>query len=249
MNPRRELAAAIAIWFILSIVTMALVAGVQILPDIASQEARIEDSAMVLLTVVSMPVLMFVVVGMGYSAVRFRARPGDESDGPAIHSHRWLQGGWLALTTFMVLGLFAYGAAGLIEIRGSQTADFEVHVMGEQWKWTFDYTAYGVRSDELHLPVGQRAHLIIESKDVIHSLWLPSLGIKQDAVPGHPTQAYVSPTVAATFDAACTELCGFGHSSMTFTLVTSDLPSLDAWAGTQRKIPPPKPGQPSGSEP
>ena len=213
---------------------MALVAGVQILPEVASNEARIEDEAMVLLTVVSMPVLMFVVVGMGYSALRFRARSDDEGDGPPIHSHRALQGGWLVLSTALVLGLFSYGAIGLIDIRGSQVADFEVHVSGEQWKWTFEYPQYEVKSAELHLPVGRRTRLTIESTDVIHSLWLPPLGIKQDAVPGHPTQAYVSPTVAGSFTGRCTELCGFGHTSMSFDLFTDDPQALEAWANEQK---------------
>lgn len=249
MNGRRDLMAAGAIWFVLSVVAMALVAGVQILPNVASHEADIENAAMVLLTIVSMPVLMFVVVGMAYSAVRFRARSDDDIDGPPIHEHRWLQGGWLVLTTAMVLGLFVYGAIGLVEIRGSQASDFEVHVMGEQWQWTFDYPALGIRSDDLHLPVGQRAHLLIESKDVIHSLWLIPLGIKQDAVPGHPTEAYVSPTVVGSYTGACTELCGFGHTSMTFEIVTSDLPTLQAWAGTQKKIPPAHSAPASGDQP
>jgi cytochrome c oxidase subunit 2 len=133
-----------------------------------------------------------------------------------------------------------------VEIRGSQTSAFEVHVTAEQWKWTFDYPSLGIRADELHLPVGERAHLMIESKDVIHSLWLTPLGIKQDAVPGHPTEAYVSPTVAGSYSGACTELCGFGHTSMTFEIVTSDMTALQAWASTQKKIPPPHPPPPSG---
>lgn len=234
MKNRRDLIAATVTWLVLSLVSMALVAGLQILPDVASNEARIEDSAMVLLTVLSMPVLMFVVVGMVYSAIRFRARAGDEEDGPAIHGHRGVQAGWLVLTFALVIGLFGYGTAGLVEIRGTQASEFDVHVMGEQWQWRFEYSAYGgLKSKELHLPVGERAHLIIESSDVIHSLWLAPLGIKQDAVPGHPTEAYVTPTAAGTFQGRCTELCGLGHTVMAFTLVTSDRATLDAWAQAQ----------------
>ena len=69
-----------------------LVAGIQIIPVIASREAEIENSAFVLLTVLSVPVLMFVVVGLAYSALRFRAA-GDEADGPPIHGHAGLPGG------------------------------------------------------------------------------------------------------------------------------------------------------------
>src|SRR5665647_326960 len=109
MSGRRDLVLATAVWAVLSLIGMALVAGIQILPDIASHEAQIEDDAMVLLTVVSIPVLMFVVIGMVYAAIRFRARPDDLEDGPPIHGHRALQAGWLVVTFAMVVGLFAYG--------------------------------------------------------------------------------------------------------------------------------------------
>ena len=184
MTPRRHLLIATAIWLVLSAVSMAIVAGVEILPEIASREAKIEDAAFVLLTVVSMPVLWFVVVGLAYSAIRFRARPGDEEDGPPVHGHRGLQTGWLVVTFLMVIGLFVYGAIGLVEIRGAQTADFEVHVRAEQWKWHYTYPEQGLAPRTCTCRSTSRVHIVIESDDVIHSLWLPALGVKQDAVPG-----------------------------------------------------------------
>jgi cytochrome c oxidase subunit 2 len=186
-SPRRHLWIAGATWAVLSILGAALVAGIQILPVIASREAEIENSAFVLLTVLSVPVLMFVVVALAYSALRFRAN-GDEEDGPPIHGHRGFQAIWLGLSFILVIGLFGYGTVGLLDIRGAQDSEFDVQVQGEQWKWTFEYPAAGVVAKELHIPVGERVHLVITSTDVIHSFWVPSCGIKQDAVPGRPTQ-------------------------------------------------------------
>ena len=127
MSPRGHLLTAVLIWAVLSAISMALMAGIQVLPQIASDEAAIEDRTFVLLTVVSMPVLWFVVVGMGYSAVQFRAR-GRTTDGPPIHGHARLQAGWLIVTFVMVIGLFIYGTVGLVEIRGAQQSAFEVQV-------------------------------------------------------------------------------------------------------------------------
>jgi cytochrome c oxidase subunit 2 len=228
MSQRRHLLVAGAIWAVLSIVSMVLMAGIQVLPEIASKEAVIEDRTFVVLTVVSMPVLWFVVVGMAYSAIRFRAHPGDDGDGPQMHGHTGVQVVWLAVTFVMVLGLFAYGTVGLVEIRGAQQADYEVHVTGQQWEWHFLYPN-GASSTELHVPVDRRVHLLIESQDVIHSLWLPALGVKQDAVPGRVTQAYTTPTVTGTYGGRCAELCGFGHTDMTLTFVVSKQADLDAW--------------------
>jgi cytochrome c oxidase subunit 2 len=255
-SPRRHLWIAGAIWAVLSILGAALVAGIEILPVIASREAEIENSAFVLLTVLSVPVLMFVVVGLAYSALRFRAK-GDERDGPPIHEHRGFQAVWLVVSFVLVIGLFGYGAVGLIDIRGAQSSEFEVQVLGEQWKWSFMYPSAGVVSKELRIPVGERVHLIINSKDVIHSFWVPAFGIKQDAVPGRPTQIYVTATVAGTYPGLCAELCGSGHTGMHLTVVVSERADLEAWLTSQPTAPPgPLPGgsepgnpPPSGSEP
>jgi cytochrome c oxidase subunit 2 len=228
MSSRRHLVLATIIWAVLSAASMVLVAGIQVLPEIASNEAVVENRTFVLLTVVSMPVLWFVVVGMAYSAIYFRARDGEAGDGPPVHGHTGVQAAWLVVTLVMVIGLFIYGAIGLVEIRGAQEADFEVHVTGQQWEWHFHY-ANGASSTELHLPVNQRTHLVIESIDVIHSLWLPALGVKQDAVPGLVTEAYTTPTVTGSYGGRCAELCGFGHTDMTTTFVIATRDDVNAW--------------------
>jgi cytochrome c oxidase subunit 2 len=248
---RRHLLIAAAAWAVLSIVGAALVAGVQIIPVIASQEAVAENSAFVLLTVLSVPVLMLVVVGLAYSALAFRAH--DDEDGPPIHGHRAVQGMWLGISFLLVMVLFGYGAAGLVDIRGAQQAEFEVHVRGEQWKWTFEYPSNNVVSKELHIPVNERVHLVIESKDVIHSFWVPAFGIKQDAVPGRPTQVYLTATVAGDYPGLCAELCGSGHTGMHLSVVVSDRSDLETWLNEQPEGSPEahgsEPPPPSGSEP
>jgi cytochrome c oxidase subunit 2 len=181
-----------------------------------------------------MPVLWFVVVGMGYAAVRFRAPAGVARDGPPVHGHAGLQAGWLIVTFVMVIGLFAYGAIGLVEIRGAQQFDFEVQVHAKQWAWEYQYPD-GTVSTELHLPLDRRVHLVFASEDVIHSMWLPALGVKQDVVPGLMTEAYTTPTVAGTYGGRCAELCGFGHTDMTTTFVVEDQQALDAWLSTLPK--------------
>ena len=247
MSPRRHLLTAGAVWVVLSVLGVVLVVGTQIIPVIASREAEIENGAFVLLTAASVPVLMFVVVGLVYSALRFRATD-EMADGPPIHGHTAFQGAWLGISLILVLFLFAYGALGLVAIRGAQTADFEVQVQAEQWAWHYEYSGNGVKSTELHIPVDRRVHLIIKSDDVIHSFWVPAFGVKQDAVPGHPTQIYMTATRSGTFPGMCAELCGLGHTGMTTTVVVSDQAGVDAWLSQQPlpSQPPPSP-EASGS--
>ena len=87
MSPRRHLLTAGAAWIVLSVLGVALVTGMQIIPVIASREAEIEDRAFVLLTAASVPVLMLVVVALVYTALRFRATD-EVADGPPIHGSR-----------------------------------------------------------------------------------------------------------------------------------------------------------------
>jgi cytochrome c oxidase subunit 2 len=245
VSPRRHLLTAGAVWVVLSVVGIVLVSNLQIIPTIASREADIENKAFVLLTAASVPILMLVVVGLAYTALRFRAprdmAAGDMAEGPPIHGHAPSQIAWLLISLILVLGLFGYGAFGLIEIRGAQAADFEVKISAEQWAWHYEYPATGVKSKELHIPVGRRVHLIITSIDVIHSFWVPALGVKQDAVPGHPTQIYTTATQVGTYPGMCAELCGLGHTSMLTTVVISDDAALDAWLGQQEHQPEPSP--------
>jgi cytochrome c oxidase subunit 2 len=226
------------VWIVLSVLGVILVAGMRIIPVIASREAEIENTAFVLLTAASVPVLMLVVVGLAYSAFWFRAT--DEiADGPPIHGHVGFQAAWVGVSLILVLGLFAYGAVGLIDIRGAQTADFEVNVSSEQWAWHYEYPAVGVKSKELHVPTDRRVHLTITSKVVCHSFWVPAFGVKQDAVPGRPTNIYMTATQSGTYSGMCAELCGLGHTGMTTTVVVSDQAALDAWLSQQPKEPPP----------
>jgi cytochrome c oxidase subunit II len=231
VSPRRHLLIAGVLWIILSVLGIILVSGMQIIPLIASREAEIENGAFVLLTASSVPVLMFVVVGLAYAAIRFRA-PDETADGPPIHGHVPFQAAWVIISLVLVLGLFGYGAIGLVAIRGAQTADFEVQVEAEQWAWHYEYPT-GVTAKELHIPVDRRVHLTIKSDDVIHSFWVPAFGVKQDAVPGHPTQVYMTATLIGTYPGMCAELCGLGHTGMTTTVVVSDQAALDTWLGQQ----------------
>ncbi len=61
---------------------------------------------------------------------------------------------------------------------------------------------------------GKVVHLSLNSEDVIHSLWVPNLRLKQDVVPGRAIPAWFEATKAGTYEIACSELCGFGHYSM-----------------------------------
>jgi cytochrome c oxidase subunit 2 len=76
--------------------------------------------------------------------------------------------------------------------------------------------------NEITVPFGQAVHVLLHSKDVIHSFFLPHFRVKQDAVPGMTPEVVFFPTQTGTFEIACAELCGLAHYRMrgTFNVVS-----------------------------
>ena len=71
-----------------------------------------------------------------------------------------------------------------------------------------------VTINEIAVPVGRTVRVILRSKDVIHSFFLPNLRVKQDAVPGMSPEVIFVPTRAGNYELACAELCGLAHYRM-----------------------------------
>jgi cytochrome c oxidase subunit II len=69
-------------------------------------------------------------------------------------------------------------------------------------------------SSTLLLPVGREADLILRAQDVIHSVFIPAMRFKQDAVPGMDIHAHFTPTETGTYELVCSQLCGLGHYRM-----------------------------------
>jgi cytochrome c oxidase subunit 2 len=235
-SARRHFLIVAAIWAVLSTIGIVLVAGMQVMPVVASREAEIENAAFVLMTAASVPVLLLVVVPMVYAAVRFRARPGDpDGDGPPIHGHRRFELAWVALSLVAVAGLALYGSIGILEIRGSEPPTLEVHAIASQWKWEFEYPGTRVKAKELTLPAGERVHIVITAKDVVHSFSIPAFGVKQDAVPGRETYFNVTPTFTGEYGAQCAEMCGVGHTLMQVEVRVLEPAAFDAWLAEEAR--------------
>ncbi|WP_427162431.1 cytochrome c oxidase subunit II [Aliinostoc sp. HNIBRCY26] len=111
----------------------------------------------------------------------------------------------------------------------AQAADLVVNVTGMQFAWLFDYPNNGVSAGELHVPVGAAVQLNLTAQDVIHSFWVPQFRIKQDAIPGIPTQLSFVATKPGTYPVVCTELCGGYHGSMRTQVVVHTPAEFDSW--------------------
>jgi cytochrome c oxidase subunit II len=84
-------------------------------------------------------------------------------------------------------------------------------------------------SGTMYLPVNREVDLTLRSQDVIHSLFIPSMRFKQDAVPGLMIHMHFTPTQAGDYEIACAELCGLGHYKMHGMLKVVSQEEFDKW--------------------
>ncbi len=177
-----------------------------------------------------------IAVPMFYSMVVFRRRKGDTSDGEHIEGNTSLEITWTILPLFAVI-VFAYmGAKSLGDIRRVDPTAMVINVHAQQFTWTFEYPDYGFFSDELHLPVDKQVVLKMDSKDVIHSFWVPEFRVKQDVVPGRVTDYRITPSLIGDYKVRCAELCGTSHAYMQKPVIVSNQAQFTSWVAEQEAI-------------
>lgn len=155
-----------------------------------------------------------IVVPLFYSLIVFRRKKGDTSDGEHIKGNTPLEIAWTVIPLFIVIAFAFMGAKSLGDTRRIDPNAMEIKVTASQFSFLFEYPEYGVTSKELYLPSNKQVVLKMESKDVIHSFWVPEFRVKQDIVPGRVTEYRITPTLEGVYYVRCAELCGGGHSAM-----------------------------------
>jgi cytochrome c oxidase subunit 2 len=143
-------------------------------------------------------------------------------------------GGGVVLPVIVLTGLLVYGLAMMPALLPSDApASVRIRVTGHQYWWRVRYlrgdeVAFEL-ANELRLPRGQRVALELESRDVIHSFWIPSLGGKVDMIPGRTTRLVLEPTTAGVFRGTCAEYCGTSHALMSFYAIVEEPDRFERW--------------------
>jgi len=157
----------------------------------------------------------------GRIAVDDPARPAPpESVAPA--TRRAWEAIWVAFPA-LVLAVLAVASFATAPPASPQAPAATIHVEAMQWAWRFaDGNATGHPStNDLHLRVGVPVRLDVTSLDVLHSLFVPDLGLRVDAVPGRTNSVVVTPLRAGSYAGECAEFCGYAHPTMRFTVSVS----------------------------
>lgn len=149
-------------------------------------------------------------------------------------------GGGIVFPLIVLTPLLSYGLAMLPRmLRAAPEGTLKIRVTGEQWWWRVRYfPPRGEPVDlanEIRLPVGAPVELELESPDVIHSFWVPSLGGKMDMIPGRRTRLLLEPTRTGRFRGVCAEYCGTSHALMAFWVVVEEKETFDDWLAAQAR--------------
>jgi cytochrome c oxidase subunit 2 len=114
-------------------------------------------------------------------------------------------------------------------------APLPIDVTAMQFAFLFHYPDGDITAGELHVPIDRPVTLHMEAKDVIHAFWVPEFRLKQDVIPGQPTQLSFTPTRPGRYPIVCAELCGPYHGGMRSTVVVEEPEAWDAWFTSNAK--------------
>ena len=176
---------------------------------------------------------VFVVVEalLLVALIRFRHREGRPAPRPT-HGHTLMEIAWTLAPAAILVFVAVPTVRTIFATSGVAPADaVKVDVIGHQWWWEFRYQELGlVTANELHLPLGRAVQLSITSADVIHSFWVPPLGGKRDAIPGHVTRIAFRPDAPGEYAGQCAEFCGASHANMRLHVVVESDSEFGRWA-------------------
>jgi cytochrome c oxidase subunit 2 len=153
--------------------------------------------------------------------VKYRRRGrGRAVEGAQVHGHTRLELIWTVIPVLIlcVIGVVVFVELPKINDAPASTDPIHITIEGHQYYWQFDYPG-GARSiGTLHVPAGAVVDYELVSPDVIHSWWIPALGGKLQAIPGHPNHSWFQAKKAGSYEGQCAELCGVFHAAMQATV-------------------------------
>jgi cytochrome c oxidase subunit II len=197
-------------------------------------------------------VVMWTLIAWG-----FAKRRGTLADHEPIDSgggQAWIAIGGLAIPLFVLTVIFVLGLRLLVAFPihganggmgdGMQSDTPAMHpdilIVGHQWWWEVHYLAGApdqqfTTANEIHIPTRRTVNLELESQDVIHSFWVPSLHGKVDLIPGMPNFIRIEASEPGNYQGQCAEYCGAQHAHMRLLVVAQDPGEYEAWQRQQRK--------------
>jgi len=167
---------------------------------------------------------------------RHRGRPRTE-EGPQVHGATKLELIWTGIPVLILAAIASfvfYKLPGIQDVPAAKAegGPLRIKVDAHQFYWQFTYPDGSVSIDEMHAPLNRTVRVDITSQDVDHSWWVPELGGKFDAIPGHRTHTWFKADQLGTYRGRCGEFCGVFHAAMKAVVDVQTKAGYEAWLGT-----------------
>ncbi len=189
-----------------------------------------------------------------YAIFAFRkSKKRTNKDAKQFSHNTYLEVVWTVIPIIICLYLVVKSYQGIMFMRTVPEDVMPIDVIAYQFNWDFDYPDHDISSPmttkphaelvkaginnpvkNLVVPQGQNIVLNITAKDVLHAVYIPSLGIKIDAIPGRITYLWFRADNVGDYLGQCAELCGSSHGEMYFNLRVLPQAEWEEWVDTQR---------------
>lgn len=198
------------------------------MPHAATEIAKEVDSLYYFLLMASFISCVLVIGGLIVFAVRYRRRSENDKT-PYISHNTTLEFLWSFIPFVIFMVVFVWGWILFHKLRRAPEGSLEIAVQAQKWDWTFTYKNGRSSAAEFYVPVNEPVRLIMTSKDVLHSFFVPAFRNKQDVVPGRYTSFWFKAKEEGTYQVFCTEYCGDQHSAMLAKLHVVPRPQFEEW--------------------
>lgn len=200
-----------------------------LLGEQGSSFAHKVDFAHDIVTILSVICTVAIVGVMLYFAIIYRQRNGVDHETPAIEGNNTLEVIWTVFPTLVCIWVAWLGYDSFVDIRTAPEGAMEVNVTGRKWAWDFQYANGKQTTNELVVPVDEPVKLVMTSRDVLHSFFVPVMRTKMDVIPGRYTNEWFKPIKTGDFQVFCTEYCGNEHSGMRARLKVLPKAEFERW--------------------
>jgi cytochrome c oxidase subunit 2 len=159
-------------------------------------------------------------------------------EGRHRHDNPVLRTGLIGWGALVAAGLVILAVASFVtdssDAKAAGHEKLAITVTGNQWWWDITYSSADASktlrtANELHLPVGVPVRIFLNSTDVIHSFWVPSLAGKQDLIPGRQNDIILVPQKVGIYRGQCAEFCGAEHAKMALVVDVESYGAFIKW--------------------
>ena len=180
---------------------------------------------------------VFVAVMLLLGWAVFRRQP-ENAEGPPLGGIRFVVLAGVVIPAVLLLSMLV---ASLRVTAGMKIPNnlLTIQVIGHQWWWEVRYPEQKIATaNEIEIPAGQAVRIDLDSADVAHSFWVPSLNGKMDLIPGHPNSFWLSASHPGVYRGQCAEYCGTQHANMAFLVIAMPPDQYRDWVARHQQWPP-----------